>query len=511
MCQLYNNEAVRSLLYFKIKGKFFIIDKIINVFYAYEVHIHMTNAANTTIPELKRSPMDKILCYTAMAFYILLPIVEIITEVLKSTKIKTFRFMYPSYFQPYVVGLFGIIGTALVIATFVLRIVRKNFKLYVADVFYFTLLIFMLLSMIFSVNPGVFADGSPFYCEHPLHFLCYYFLFFAGSMIEDSELRKKLLASYFIVALMQGIVAFLQTYKIEIAYCLYFNNRVSKTSAYGLLQNTNFYGTLSCLLTAACAGLFIFSSVIFKKKFFRTYFKWFIFATTLLVFYTMLASNARLAWLGFAAMILTYIISLIAMRKSNMDKETLKKITIDFAIMLAGFIVIVAVTTLFTNYIVGRIKETAKDTVARVGEDGFGHGRGRIWRAALHSVPRHWVTGIGLDNLTQAFREMPGWTKGDYVQAKGHNEYIHMLATQGVFAITNYVLLLLYAVVTTVKRIFTEKDDVKRCLCWLFLTMFAAYVSQAMLSSSIMNVAPYFWIILGLSTQRIKPISFKKK
>ena len=97
-----------------------------------------------------------------------------------------------------------------------------------------------------------------------------------------------------------------------------------------------------------------------------------------------------------------------------------------------------------------------------------------------------------------------------YVQAKGHCEYIHTLATQGVFALVNYVALLLYATVSTVKGIVHEKNDIKRSFLWIFFGVFVAYISQALVSSSVMNVAPYFWLILGLVTPRIKPISSKK-
>ncbi|MBR4404196.1 MAG: O-antigen ligase family protein [Clostridiales bacterium] len=468
----------------------------------------MAEIAENNTTELKKLSMDKVFCYIAMALFVSLPIGEIINEVMVKNKVKFGKtYLYPSYFQPYIVAAFGILITALVLVSFVLRIAKKNFKFYVADVFYFTLMIFMLLSMIFSVNFGVFAGGNFYYSEHPFHFLCYYGLFYCGSMIADSKLRKNLLCTYFVVAVIQGVVAFLQTFRIEISYCLFYNYRASRVSAYGLLQNTNFYGALSLVLVIAVAGLFVFSSVIFEKQIF----KWICYPVALLVFYTMLASNSRLAWLGFAGAMFTYLISLIVMRKSNMDKDKLKKITIDFVIMAIGFVVILLIAFFFTNYIVGRLKVTAEDTLQRVGQDGFGHGRGRIWKAALHSVPRHWVNGIGLDNLAQCFREMPGWKPGDYVQDKGHNEYLHTLATQGIFAIVNYVALLIYAAVTTVKKIFKETDDVKRCLQWIFLTVFAAYVCQAALNSSVMNVAPYFWIILGLCTSREKPISFKKR
>ncbi len=469
----------------------------------------MTDEVKAKTPFLAKIASDKVFCYMSMALLVFLPVAEIITEFLKSTKNKAFRFMYPSYFQPYIVAVFGIAGTLMVILSMLARATGgKKFKLYVADIFYFTLLIFMLLSMIFSVNFGVFADGLPYYMEHPLHFLCYYSLFYAGTMIEDSKLRKKLLISYLIVAVIEGIVAFLQTLGIEILYCLFIDDKPAYNAAYGTIQNTNFYGALSCLLTAAVSGLFIFSSKLFKSK----VFKWIIYAAAMFIFYTMLSSGARQAWVGLTAMIFMYIVSLVIMRKSNIDRKYLKNITRDFIIVLVGYVAVIIINLLAdASYITNRIEQTVQDTATAIGDDDFGSGRGAIWKAALSSVPHHWATGIGLDNLTQAFREMPGWKQGDYVQAKGHCEYIHTLATQGVFAITNYVLLIIYAGVTSVKAIFNEKDDVKRGLLWIFFGMFTAYISLALFSNSVMNVAPYYWLVLGIVTQRTKPISFKKK
>ena len=443
----------------------------------------MTDKVQAKVPLLTKIASDKVLCYVSMALLIFLPVAEIIQELLKATKNKAFRYMYPSYYQPYIVALFGIALTLFVILSFIARAVSGKFKFYIADVFYFTLLAFMLISMFCSVNFGVFASGLNYYMEHPLHFLCYYGLFYAGSMIQDSGLRRKLLYSYIIVAIIEGIVAFL-------------------------------FGSLSCILTAAASGFFIFSSKLTKSK----ALKWGSLAVALLSFYTLIASAARMAWVGMAAMILTYIISLIIMRKGAIDKDSLRQITIDFLTLIVGYIVVIIITIICDDYISDRVEQTVDDshvaTNVSAGEEDLGdlgNGRGKIWRAALMSVPNHWLTGIGLDNLAQAFREMPGWQPGDYIQDKGHSEFIHTLATQGVFALINYLALLIYATVNTVKTIMKEKDDVKRSLLWIFFCMFAAYVSQSLASSSIMNVAPYYWLILGIVTPRTKPISLKKK
>ena len=459
-------------------------------------------------PSTYQKIQDQIFCYMSMALLVLLPVVEVIFEFLRKFKVGSFRRFTPSKYQAHIIKYFAIVLTAVIVISFIMRIV-KGFKLYVADIFYVTLTVFMLLSMIFSVNYGVFAGGSEYYCEWPMHFMCYYGLFYAGSMIKDPALRKKLLYSLVFVALLEGIIAYFQTFDWEITYCLFRDDRVSKTT-YGTVQNTNFYGTLSTVLTAVTAGLFIFSKKLFKSNIF----KWIIYAVSLLVFYTLLASQARLAWLGMIGLVFTYVVSLLVMRKkSNIDKETLRDITNGCLVILIGYLAVTIITVMFTPYIVSRVEYTAEhDTFASITDEGFGSGRGWIWKVALYATKNHPITGIGLDNLGQAFREMPTYIEGvSRVQDKGHNEYIHTLATQGIPALINYLALLVYSVTGVVKAIIGEKDEEKRSILWICLGVVAAYLAQALLSSSVMNVAIYFWIFLGLITPRTKAVSFKKR
>lgn len=459
-------------------------------------------------PSTYQKIQDQIFCYMSMALLVLLPVVEVIFEFLRKFKVGSFRRFTPSKYQAHIIKYFAIVLTAVIVISFIMRIV-KGFKLYVADIFYVTLTVFMLLSMIFSVNYGVFAGGSEYYCEWPMHFMCYYGLFYAGSMIKDPALRKKLLYSLVFVALLEGIIAYFQTFDWEITYCLFRDDRVSKTT-YGTVQNTNFYGTLSTVLTAVTAGLFIFSKKLFKSNIF----KWIIYAVSLLVFYTLLASQARLAWLGMIGLVFTYVVSLLVMRKkSNIDKETLRDITNGCLVILIGYLAVTIITVMFTPYIVSRVEYTAEhDTLASITDEGFGSGRGWIWKVALYATKNHPITGIGLDNLGQAFREMPTYIEGvSRVQDKGHNEYIHTLATQGIPALINYLALLVYSVTGVVKAIIGEKDEEKRSILWICLGVVAAYLAQALLSSSVMNVAIYFWIFLGLITPRTKAVSFKKR
>ena len=466
----------------------------------------MTDAVKAK-PSLNSGVIDKIFAYMAIAFLMLLPVEEIILEFLRKFKVGSFKKFTPTKYQAYIIAGFAVLLLIVIVATFVMRTVKEGFKIYVADIFFITLTVFMLISMFCSVNFGVFAGGSEYNCEWPLHFMCYYGLFYAGTMIKDSELRKRILLAYVAIAVIEGIVAFFQTFDLEIAYCLFRDDRVAKTT-YGTVQNTNFFGTFSCILTAATSGLFIFSSKVSKSKIF----KWVMFAISLLIFYVLLASQARLAWLGMIGFVFTYIISLIVLRKGAIDKDSLRQITIDFMTMMIGFIAVIIVTIICTPYIVSRVEYTAEhDTLSNIGGEGFGSGRGWIWKVALTAARKYPLTGIGLDNLGQAFREMPTYIEGvSLVQDKGHNEYLHTMATQGIPAAINYLALLIYSVAGAIKAIFKEKDDLKRSLLWICLGIVAAYLAQALLSSSVMNVAPYFWLILGLITPRSKPITFKK-
>ena len=458
-------------------------------------------------PSLSDGLQDKVFAYMAIAFLVLLPVEEIFFEILRKLKVGEFKKFTPTKHHAYIIAVFAVLLLITIVASFVLRCMKEGFKIYVADIFFCTLTIFMLISMFCSVNFGVFAGGSAYNCEWPLHFMCYYGLFYAGSMIKDSEMRKRILLAYAAIAVIEGIVAFFQTYDLELAYCLFREDRVSRTT-YGTVQNTNFFGTFSCILTAATAGLFIFSSKISKSKIF----KWVMFAISLLIFYVLLASQARLAWLGMIGFVCTYAVSLVVMRKGAIDKDSLRQITIDFLTIIMGFIAVIIVTIICTPYIVSRVEYTAEhDTFASISDEGFGSGRGWIWKVAFTATRNHPLTGIGLDNLGQAFREMPTYIEGvSRIQDKGHNEYIHTMATQGIPAIINYLALLVYSVAGAVKAIFKEKDDLKRSLLWICLGVVATYLAQALLSSSVLNVAPYFWLMLGLITPRIKPITFKK-
>lgn len=418
-----------------------------------------------------------------------LPVIELFTEIIN----KFDERIIPSYFQTPVLALYGIFGTLLTILYWVsFRSLNRKFR--IADIFYFTLLFFMIISAVFSLNPGEYAGGSVFYCEYPAHFLAYYWLYFAGTLIDSLKYRKKLLFIFLFVALLEGVFAFFQTFDIEFSYCLFYH--VSRT-AYGLTQNSNFYGGMCILFLAGVSGMYIFADTVLKSK----VKKYAVLASAAFLFYTMIGSRARLAWVGFFALLFFYVISLLIMLKKNSDKAMLKKAIKRALILLGTYFVVFLITLFFTDYII-EVSTRSYWEVANGNLDRMGSDRIYNWRMGLATVPDHWLTGVGLDNYKYVFVSAPGYHEGMYMNEKGHNEYIHTLVTQGVPALINYLALLIYAGSGTVKRIIHHDPGEQLVVTWILLGMFITYVAQALFNSSINYVVIYFWLILGLVTPR---------
>ena len=438
---------------------------------------------------LNRLVSEDVFYKAVMGLILGMPVLELVTEIL-------FRItgnVIPSSFEPVMLALFGIAGTILTVLYFILSIPLKQ-KLRSADIFYLTLVFFMIISAVFSLNPGVFSGGDFNRCEHPLHFLAYYWLFFAGSLIDDPKYRKNILLSFLAVAVLESIFAFLQTFNIELAYCYLYR---ADRSAYGLTQNSNYYGGLCVTLLACVSGLYIFFDSIASSKVFRFALP----AISAFLFYTMIGSRARLAWVGFAALIIFYVISFIVMCRKAEDKAVIRSAVKRSLILVGAFFIVFWIAFFFTDYI-REVSERSYWEVANGNVEMMGSRRTYVWKMGLESVPKNWLTGVGLDNFEHVFTSNPDFQEGMYMKDKAHNEYIQILVTQGIPALINYLALLIYTCVGAVKNVIRETSQEKRAITWILLGMFIAYISQAIFNNSITYVAMNFWLVLGLLIPR---------
>lgn len=328
------------------------------------------------------------------------------------------------------------------------------------------------------------------YDEFFVTFIGYFSLMAAGTFINDVEKKKYIINAFLVVLVMQGIVAFLQTCGIYLSiwpFCF------SPKVAAGLFQNSNWYGGMTTLLCACGTGCYLFSE---NRKITILYY-----ILTMFCYYTSLLSNARLAWVGNFCMVLFYFISLLIMKKR--DSGYYKKRLIRLVWILAGAIVEILFCIFVLNRLTSRFDQTAMELSGFFSDfDAIGSGRGYIWRYCIEAIPGNWLFGVGLDNLHWVYTSNPRWHEGDLFNDKAHNEYLGYLVTQGVFQFINYMMLLIYAAASGIRCVLHTEDKEDRIVTWIFLGMFVGYATQAFFDSSVIDLAPYFWITIGMLLPR---------
>ena len=113
------------------------------------------------------------------------------------------------------------------------------------------------------------------------------------------------------------------------------------------------------------------------------------------------------------------------------------------------------------------------------------------------------IVGVGFDNYRYCFEiyhKDLGWS-----QNKGHNEYIHTLVTQGIPSGINYLAFAFYCCFFPLIKILKGNSEfAKSHLTKIFLITLFAYFVQALFNSSVTNVAPYKWILMGLLLPRLE-------
>ena len=218
------------------------------------------------------------------------------------------------------------------------------------------------------------------------------------------------------------------------------------------------------------------------------------FCTSLLVFFNLIACQARSGWIAFAIFSVLMLIYLI----KNKNKEYAKRALI----LLVCFITIFGVIYLPQSSKV-RIKiEQVKNDVTVVKtsgiDDKLGSNRIQIWKVVIELIEKHPIFGVGTDNLKNGVGENLTETSIDFIQrAKGimdkaHNEYLHIAVTIGIPALILYLTFIALVILPNIKKIF-KKESI-----FIILSVIISYLAQAFFNISTIGIAPLFWVALGI-------------
>ena len=362
--------------------------------------------------------------------------------------------------------------------------------------------ILAIISTIFAYDINIALEGCWGRYEGLFSILYYLSLMLLTTFISK-KYKKIIVNSILICGAINAIYAICQIYNLFnveriIHYESYWNDNmklrvaVRKIWALGFTNNPNFFGTYMLLCLSYSLGLFVDN----KKKIKR-----FIYLIISILFmFGLLISNTSAVAVGLFFVILYILIYCI---KNKYYKEIIVIFTI--IISTTFFAVKQEKTTLIKDiFKIGN--ETSEITKGNL-DDDYGTGRIYIWKETLKVVPQYLLHGVGIDSFHKAFNggalivQKP--TK-KILYDKAHNEYLQLLVTQGIFALASYLFIYSYAISKGTRMAFKDKQI-------YFVLPVVGYLVQAFFNISVIEVAPIFWIALGLCCTQEKKIDSGKE
>ena len=344
-------------------------------------------------------------------------------------------------------------------------------KITYIDIITYILIILALVSTVFAQDINISIFGETNRNEGLLTILNYYFVFLNVKNINNKKYKEKIINIFLILGVIQVIYAFLQVYT-DFTFIKHFSKSYM---AMGLCGNPNFFGSYVVLLVLISSTLYLFN----KKNIYLI----------LAIIYALglyLASSTA-PFIGF---VLGFIFLIIVYFK-NINKVNLIKLIILLTVLFFT-------NDYFFNLRYESIKEnnrrynikyeitdTINSIVTKNEEYNYGSSRIKLWKNLIPIAKKYYLFGCGLDNLRVVYPQDKG-----LIYDKAHNVYYQMLITNGIFALTTYCLLCLIIFI----KGFKFKDNFYIAL---FIS-FVGYSIQAFGNISVIDVAPYFFIILGL-------------
>jgi O-antigen ligase len=382
----------------------------------------------------------------------------------------------------------------IVLSTWTLLLIKRkywenNFKqpLMKVEIIVSIFVFLIVLSTFYSVNKltSIFGVYSRF--EGIITLISYISIFVFSYRIMNIKQWNKIIPDMVVVSFFVSIYGILQHYSIDfLPNSGIFGDKY--TRSYALFNNPNFFGSYIVLVIMLSIALYISSS---NKKFTA-----FIFISTSLTFTAMLFSGTRSAWVGSFLSVVFITVFVVLKRKYLWRKWGI--LLISFATI---FIIINSVEEGgYLNRFISTFTDSSK-IITNKDTGREGSNRIYIWSNSIPLLKEYFWLGSGPDTFIYVFPNDTDEGKeifGDQKVDKAHNEYLQIAVTLGIPALLTYLLLLLAVLRKGFKavRVVHEKDKI---LIYGLISAIIGYLIQAFFNISVVQVAPLFWSILGIT------------
>ena len=406
--------------------------------------------------------LDKLIYRFVIIFMISIPLFKFISYVLyfKGVILNSYDFNHV-----YVLW----ISLPILVIFYIISMISKKIN-YIDIILYFLIILaFVSTFLAQDINISIFGETNR--NEGLLTILNYYFVFLNIKNLSDKRYKYNIVKIFLILGVIQVIYSIFQVYT-NFDFIKHFSKEYM---AMGLCGNPNFFGSYMVMLVLISSTLYLLKDKIIY------------FVLSLIYALGLFLANSTAPFIGFVL----GLIFLIIFSFKNINKINLIK-------LITLFIILFFINDYTLNLRYETIKEdnrrynikyeitdTVNSIVSKNNEYNYGSSRIKLWKNLIPVAKKYYLFGAGLDNLRVVYPKDKG-----LVYDKAHNIYYQILITNGIFALSIYCLLCLI--------IFIKGFKIKDNLYIALYVAFVGYSIQAFGNISVIDVAPYFFIILGL-------------
>lgn len=359
--------------------------------------------------------------------------------------------------------------------------IRKDVTFSIEEKILILFLSLGIISTMFSIEPLISIMGTRYRYEGILILIFYGLIYYFSK--NYLEVSKRALKVVLIVVMIVSVHSILQFYDIDPIPKDAFHE-VMSNNAIGTQGHRNF---LSSYLTLFLPGVLIAYLIKGRRRYL---------CISAIGFTSLLCTLTRSGWISFG---IYFTLGNMFVLVKYRSKYLLRILAI--AVVFASIYTFIDVSS--KGRLTNRNEELIHDTKTAVENKDIngelGSARGYIWQIAIKSIKNKPILGTGPDtfkNNVDRYFEDDGQ---DYIEKygatidKAHNEYLQIAVTMGIPSLILYLTFLMIVLKNNCKGIF------KNNINFIITVTIISYLIQSFFNISVINVAPIFWILLGLS------------
>ncbi|MEW9672591.1 O-antigen ligase family protein [Ammoniphilus sp. 3BR4] len=362
-----------------------------------------------------------------------------------------------------------------------------RFRIQSGEWLVFAFLLLIILSTVLSVDRSLSLWGEALRFEGLFTLFSYISLFFFSFRFIQADQQDGIFQTFLIGSFFVAFYGILQHFQLDFLP----RNSIHEnyTRSYGFFGNPNCFGTYLVLALLLGKTFYLKAKPPLQQMAYL--------GLNGMLFAALIYSSTRSGWVGvlFGGAFLTVF---VVWKRRDLWRKWL--------LLYGSFaIIFLLINVTEQNSYAKRASTLLTDTHKVVQEDQNGRagsGRWYIWSTSFPLIADYFWIGSGPDTFAAVFPHRPAELKENLGNPnkkvdKAHNEYLQIAITLGVPALLIYLLFIAHIFWRGMKRAAQLKSQ-DQILLYGLLAMMLGYLIQAFFNFSVLMVAPFFWIFLGM-------------